>query len=325
MNRCIRVFCFLFASLLVEGCFLTQDLAYMKFGNDIGRDSSVQHSWQAANLNAPFGPRRNGHEAVSFNGNLWLIAGNVYYRTNDAWYSPDGTNWTCATQNCGFPVRSYFGLAVAWGKMWVVGGTYNTDYHMNDVWYTTNGSNWVMSVSNAEFMGREYHTVLYYNGSLWMFGGQKTNAVYGPEIWYSSNGSNWSLATSNAFPDNTWIDSCTVFNGRLWLIEHFILSGKNRIWSSVDGTNWQKAADAPFLLKDRFSFKAWDNRLWVIAGTVFPPAQDTNDVWYSVDGTNWCVESSCAPFSPRSMSAAAVHNNMLYLIAGAYTNDVWFY
>jgi hypothetical protein len=95
-------------------------------------------NWTEATSSAAWGGRY-GMESVTLNGAIWALSGgSVQFGGspfNDAWSSPNGTNWTQVTPAAPWSGREYFGLVTFNGTMWLMGG-YSSSGYTNDVWYT---------------------------------------------------------------------------------------------------------------------------------------------------------------------------------------------
>ena len=55
------------------------------------------------------------------------------------WYSEDGIQWTSATLQAAFPVRSGHSSVIFDNKMWIIGGADNS-VAKNDVWWSEDGN-----------------------------------------------------------------------------------------------------------------------------------------------------------------------------------------
>lgn len=172
-----------------------------------GRINDVWYSedgvtWTAATLSAPWDDqftsessehRRAKHSSVVFDGKIWLIAGETGkeyvdgdFRTNDVWYSEDGTTWTPTILAAPWSIRCDHTLAVYDNKIWVIGGwnpTWTSGEEKNDVWYSLNGADWVQMMSSAEWSARFDHTTVVFNNNIWLLGGGGEYG-YKNDVWY---------------------------------------------------------------------------------------------------------------------------------------------
>ena len=102
-------------------------------------------NWTQVNVTAPY-PARSGHNAISFNGNIYVLFGNdnaamladrTFYR--DVWASYDnGTTWSevvgDAALPSGFAARGGASVLVdSQDKIWIIGGV-NSSGSLKDVW-----------------------------------------------------------------------------------------------------------------------------------------------------------------------------------------------
>ena len=90
--------------------------------------------------------------------------------------------------------------------------------------------------------------------------------------------------------------------------------------SSDMGSTWEVMVPKLEVLNAHSKTVLFNGVLYSIAGH---PSSITNEIKISTDGISW-DSSYTAPFSPRKTHAALVHNNKLFVIAGAGYNDVWF-
>lgn len=147
--------------------------------NDVWSSADGIH-WTLVTEGAPWAPRI-GHSAVVLGDKLWVIGG--LYRDNgqdhyatDVWRSPDGVNWTRATEHAGWPGRT--GPVIAFDdKLWILGGVYGEgsghtggDVFLNDVWYSGDGVNWIQEPSPS-WVPRAGHAAASFNNKLWICGG----------------------------------------------------------------------------------------------------------------------------------------------------------
>lgn len=279
--------------------------------NEIWRSNDGVTWTRVTPIGSVFSPRA-GHQALVFNGRLWVIGGwggqPSYCNTatcNDVWSSADGINWTQhVPTGVIFSPRLGHQAAVFNGKLWIIGGnqgTGNPDTLANDVWSTVDGMSWVQETSSAAFTPRTAHGVVVFNNALWIFGGQNGITASAPlaDIWRSTNGVNWSLVTpvGTSFAARS-SHAVSVHNNRIWLIggwnglydvdaDYLSKTRFNDVWSSTDGINWsQHTPAAQFDARYDLKLVNHNNELWVIGGFNLDL---NNEVWRSTDGVNWRV------------------------------------
>jgi hypothetical protein len=97
-----------------------------------------------------------------FDNKVWLLGGRSTSRTNDVWYSSNGSAWTQATPSAGWTARNSHASIVFDNKIWVIGG-YDNQF-CNDVWYSPGLSGVAESSSPAGFY-RPQSTVVAQHGT----------------------------------------------------------------------------------------------------------------------------------------------------------------
>ena len=90
--------------------------------NDVW-SSSDGITWYQETASAEFSAR-DGHQAVVFNGKLWVIGGleDNGKKLNDVWSSSDGITWAQETASAEFSARGDHQSVVFNEKLWVIGG-----------------------------------------------------------------------------------------------------------------------------------------------------------------------------------------------------------
>ena len=112
-----------------------------------------------------------------------------------------------------------------------------------------------------------------------------------------------------------------------WLISVHMASG-----AGIFG-NWALVnPDAAFSPRAWQGTAVFDDRVWIIGGTSFPPFTPEknasfSDVWSSADGKTWSLETGHAGFSPRFGHGVVVFDRRIWVIGGyteaGYDNGVW--
>lgn len=107
-----------------------------RFRNDIWT-STDGINWAEASVSGSLFLGRWIHEAIEYDGKLWLIGGDddSGNRFNDVWVTNDIINWTQISSNPIFSVRDSPALFVLNGKLWVSGGSNNNGIQ-SDIWRT---------------------------------------------------------------------------------------------------------------------------------------------------------------------------------------------
>ncbi len=189
-------------------------------------------NWTCATANAAFPPRYY-HSSVVFNNKMWVIGGwngEIYPEKNgsylnDVWYSGDGTNWSCATANGGFPVRHAHTTVVFNNNMWIAGGVSSSGVY-NDVWYSSDGAGWTCAITNAAYPQKFSQTTVVFNNKMWLIGGWSVNSI-SSEVWYSADGTNWICSTAGGAFHPRSHHTSAVFNNAMWVIGGLFYNGTN--------------------------------------------------------------------------------------------------
>ena len=111
-------------------------------------------SWREVTASAGFLPRRT-HQAVSYRGSLWVIAGEVDDGGNlgdarDVWHSANGRDWTQVTGVTDFGVRESHQVVSFAGSLWIIGGS-KSGSQSNDVWRSADGMVWTEVTGGNRF------------------------------------------------------------------------------------------------------------------------------------------------------------------------------
>ncbi|HKR34864.1 MAG TPA: hypothetical protein VJT10_08490 [Steroidobacteraceae bacterium] len=287
--------------------------------------SADGRSWKLETVAAPWGPRWF-HQAVVFNGAMWVIDGapSVGPTSTDVWRSTNGVNWTKVADSTILPWHStHLNVTTFNNEMWAVSG--GTSFS------STDGVSWAQrSTSGAigGINGRGYASLTLYNGSLWYIGGSTgINALPADarnDVWKSSNGVDWLQVTPSAQFEKRLRHSAFVMNGRLWVFGGQISDGGTGsrwaldAWSTTDGVQWTEedtdGLDASYLAK--VVEPAAPDRVTLIGGI---QRGYSNAVWQTTTGRDWTNLSTHAQFSPRSARGASF-NGQLWLIGGGVSN-----
>jgi hypothetical protein len=271
---------------------------------------------------------RFGHNCVSFDGKLWIIAGySGSNYLNDIWMSANGVNWTKEAIAAGFSPRYRAACAVfddgSGEKLWLIGGAAGL-VHNNEIWNSSDGANWTL-VGQAPFSSREAAVCLNFHSKLWIIGGY--GETLENSVWSSSNGVNWTQEAAAAAFSPRYRHAGVVFGGSMWITGGWNGATElNDSWHSTDGVTWTQATSStPFSARSGHSCLSFNNLLWVIAGQ--KGATLYNDVWSSSDGASWTLVTGEAGFSKRFDLSGAVFDSGLWVTGGTdganYRDDVW--
>jgi hypothetical protein len=317
---------------------------------------AAEYQWTEVTKAAAFN-ERDGAGAATYRGKMWLLGGwgddpeggprHVGY--NDVWNSTDGWTWTQIRPNTLTAAgiwegRHCGGYVVFHDKLWVVGGDPLLKHYQNDVWSSADGVTWEQATAKAPWGQRNLHVTMVYDGKIWVMGGQMVpqfvpdvpEAFYN-DVWSSTDGANWNQVTAHApWSPRGMIQGSVEFSGRMWLLgggtydtpAHPTRLFYNEVWSTADGAEWRKDADAPWAPRQYHSVAVFDNKMWVMAGyNDNTPERNRNDVWYSSDGVNWS-ELPNTPWPTRHAGTVFVHDGHLWMVAGSHPgstpiHDVW--
>ena len=160
-----------------------------------------------------------------------------------------------------------------------------------------------------------------FNGHLWMVG-QKAS-------WSSVDGVTWTRHGKNDWGERIYL-SGVYFAGKLWQTGGMRYQERaltNELWSSGDGSTWQKANTAWEPRKGQ-ALVVFKNKLWIFGGTSkisrnFESLEMKNDVWSSPDGVTWTREVAQAPWSPRDTPQVVIMRDTLYMVGAQGMADVW--
>lgn len=267
---------------------------------------------------------RSGHQAIPFQGKLWVIGGTAIdgYK-NDIWSSIDGIFWKKESDSAGFSPRFGHQVVEFENKLWLIGGKSETS-EANDVWSSLDGIHWTKEVDSAEFAPRYAHQVVEYQNELWLVGGFGDGSMN--DVWRSSDGTSWTVATTTAPFSARSGHQLLVFQGKLFVIGGATGTGTlNEVWTSTDGVQWtQSSTTAPFTPMAYHQALVYENKIWLVGGDA---SSDAYGVWSSADGINWSKESENALYSRRQDYQLVLFKNRLWVIGGKiyelYFNDIW--
>ncbi|WP_115667138.1 Ig-like domain-containing protein [Saccharospirillum mangrovi] len=165
--------------------------------NDVW-SSSNGRDWIEETAQAGFSARV-GHQAVVFNGQLWVIGGRGAGGDNGVvWSSHDGRHWQSrpdANLTARYGHQALVTQDAQGERLWVLGGYNSEGKPDNQVWTTRNGTHWTavdspQSQANR-FTARTYHQALSFRNQLWVIGGTDESGTPLHDVWRSAEGANW--------------------------------------------------------------------------------------------------------------------------------------
>jgi len=243
--------------------------------------------WNLVTDGAPWGERRS-IQSVIFQDKILVIPGwGPWTGTkNDIWSSEDGVHWNLINANPNFPPREGHQLIVFKDKLWLIGGVnYDKSEVKNDAWSSEDGINWSEVTSSAPWRPRWDHEVVLFKDELWLIGGMDLNDNVFSEIWSSEDGENWFLVTDSP----PWLarqgHETIVFKDRIWILgrldEESQGGGKNDVWFSEDGVNWEKTKkDPPWEGREDHTAAVFQGKIWIFGGMTAEWVWK-NDIWLS--------------------------------------------
>jgi hypothetical protein len=318
-------------------------------------EEAPKYRWVNVTGKAAFAPR-DGAGALVHDGRMWFIGGwnpgdKVHFPlvcNNEVWSSEDGASWRLDKPNsfldktfdakADWEGRHTAGYAVLNGRMYIVGGDANQRHYQNDVWSSANGREWRLEAEGEAlpWAPRVLHYTVAVDNRLWVIGGQTMPGFAGGEekfyrdVWTSEDGRSWQeIAVSEpAWEARGMIGGAAVFKDRMWILGGGTYDTPTTptrkffrdVWSSGDGAEWKKHADAPWAARQYHDVAVFDDRLWVMEGY---SGANRNDVWFSADGETW-QELENTPWKPRHAASVFVFDGALWMVAGNnMESDVW--
>ena len=231
----------------------------LRYRNDVW-SSADGRMWTEETAHAGWSGRY-AHQAVSFNGRLYVLGGKVSGGevsggpANDVWSWAEGEeSWSLVTGAADWDARQDHQAVVHNGRLYVLGG-YDGDFikgNLRDVWSSADGANWSFE-GNAEWPARWRHEAVSHNGRLYKLGG-RFNLVGTNDVWSSLAGKSWREETADG--NNFWSK-----RGRFGAVSRdgllYVLGGngshsnqENDVWSSADGRSWTKVTDAAWSARE---------------------------------------------------------------------------
>lgn len=223
------------------------------FENDGGTRTHNNEVWSSADgvtwtqHAAPGFAARSAHEAVAFNGRLWLIGGvNASNSFNDVWSTADGTTWIQETAGAAFSPRFGHQVVVFNGALWLLGGATGSSSAgtgSDEIWTSTDGRAWTQVAAGAHFSARNEHAATVFAGRLYVVGGATGssyfNVTYFNDVWSSADGVQWQrdLTAAPFAPRKTHL--LIPHAGKLHVIGGTASDRHHDIWRSANGVVWQ--------------------------------------------------------------------------------------
>lgn len=236
--------------------FVFQDRMWVSNTDGVLFASPDGKDWSEVTNQAPWRGRK-GAAGVVFNDKIWVMGGRekkgggLY---NDVWSSVDGVHWSCITEQAAWSKRQIdHNLLVFQDRIWLLGGgVFASAYHpfigFNDIWNSADGKHWEQVLEHAPWCPRIWGASAVYHNRLWLLGGFRSEPVWENlgDTWFSADGRHWRQLETQP-------------------IYHH--SGSNNQGIRLDGC-WEP--------RHEMSVFAFNHRLWLAGGMVWPLVQD---VW----------------------------------------------
>ena len=200
-----------------------------------------------------FSPRA-GHEAVVFNGRMWVIGGaDNTARFDDVWSSADGVNWVREQEHAAFTPRYNHSVAALNNALWLFAGTdtpagTNPQVSLQDAWKSSDGRSWTQ-LPTPQWAPRSEQATTVFNGVIIVAAGFSDDSYYSSirynDVWSTADGIAWTPLTLAA--PFSGRDSPTLLNhnNQLYLIGGFSVSRTHDVWRSNNGVDWSVAFSHP--------------------------------------------------------------------------------
>jgi hypothetical protein len=163
---------------------------FRKFYSDVWA-SEDGSNWELL-THSPGWKGRSGPRLVSFNGKLYIIAGEVGFTAStqlaDVWSSADdGKTWSLIQTNPSYSARSGHGVVALPGYMVMIAGW----PELSDLYYSEDGATWTNSPGlawncNSTSCGKYDFWPVVHQGNLFTFGGSGSSSTFGKlyaETW----------------------------------------------------------------------------------------------------------------------------------------------
>jgi Kelch motif len=233
--------------------FFLQDGGTETFSNEVW-SSADGASWTHHIPSGPIFSPRAGHEAVVFNGRMWVIGGSDgSTRYNDIWSSADGVNWVLEEDHAAFTPR-YTHTVVAFNNaLWLFAGSDSSNASVSsvglgDAWRSTDGHTW-QPLQSPPFSSRMEQATTVFNGRIYVAAGWSTTDYFTAQrfndVWSTADGVTWRQETPFAQFSGRNSPILLNHNNQLYLIGGFSVSRTHDVWRSDDGIDWSTAFSHP--------------------------------------------------------------------------------
>lgn len=213
-------------------------------------------SWTKHTPNGTMWSPRAGHDAVVFNGKMWVIGGtDSATRYNDVWSSVDGVNWILEKDHAAFSPRYTHTVVAFNNEMWLFAGSDTPSANtvsagLQDAWSSTDGRTWTPR-TQPPFAPRMEQAAAVLNGRIYVAAGFSGTDYFANtryhDVWSTADGAIWRQETAPAGAPFSGRNSPILLNhdNKLYLIGGFSISRTHDVWRSSDGAQWDAAFSHP--------------------------------------------------------------------------------
>jgi hypothetical protein len=185
-------------------------------------------SW-TQEADAPYPAARCYHNAVSWLGKIWILAGDD--GLNDVWsFEHGGAGWVREVAVAPFQERERAAAVVFLGDLYLMGGESTASYNsLNDIWRTSDGLLWTQVAAHAPWSVRE--------GLGASILGSELTVVFGypaDDVWRSPDGNTWYQVVQDVEPLASRRAPLVTYDNRLWSLGGWATDA----WFSEDGVTW---------------------------------------------------------------------------------------
>jgi hypothetical protein len=195
-------------------------------------------NWSIPKENPTIYSPRYAHDAISFNGSMWVFGGFDGESRNDIYRTEDGVHWDKLRENAEFSPRSDHSVEEFNGRLWLIGGYGGEDDYNGAIWVSDDGIDWTLALDETPFprvgnMVVSTGDTLFVMSDHWSVANQQGEM----DVWKSTNGTEWELIVTT--PTETLYSNpdAVYFNGKLWVIGHNTIKSADietpAIWTSV--------------------------------------------------------------------------------------------
>lgn len=210
-----------------------------------------------------------GHPVMlSYNKQLWLMAGGAEDATSWVFCADDGFNWRVVTNNAAYSPRGEAAGCVFNNQMWLLGGKISGGV-VDEIWHTTDGVDWSKAEAGDRWSARSGHGCIVFDGKLWVMGGRDASGQVLNDIWSSSDGISWHEETGSAIWPARAEFGLTVYDGSLCIVAGKTAGGVlSDVWLSSNGISWRGLGGlTPWQARSAPNVHTIGTKLYVIGGS----------------------------------------------------------